>query len=521
MSLAAHTKSAGFATLVTLSLHDSKHAKGLTMASLTLSFCSISDWNSLFPTASELVEYYRRFAEHFNLINSTTFHRDVISATWSEKDAVWRVEAIDNTTGATEIWTARVLVQAAGTYNRKAFPQIPGMDRFAGETWHASDWPESYDFTGKRVAYVGTGPTSIQVLPYIQAQAASLSVFCRSMTYCHPWFNVQYSDRTKWAFRRVPGLMSVYAWLIGNLFFIWAFFAFKPDSWVSSFTEWFCRRHLAGQVADPELLATLQPTGRFGSKRPLVTFGSFFDTLQKPNVVVTKNPIVEVDGTGIITHAPVTDDVCIQIDEPRTDDAGTDVGSIEKGRKHTEVDVIVWGTGFLMQGWGGAVPTKGRGGILLSDHWGGSPETLYGTVPNKYCVFNFILIFNNYYLGTMTANFPNLLLVNGPNTTTYWSSLIKGLELQARYNARVVRHVYEKSKSSTLYALEPTKEKQQQWTQSMQKALRKLASSPDYGPGFYYLNDKGQNTFFWPWTQGYYRWKTRQLALENYMETGC
>lgn len=86
-------------------------------------------------------------------------------------------------------------------------PQIPGIDHFIGDVRDASEWPAKYDFIDKSmvygiwyVVYVGTGPTSVQVLPYIQAQAMSVSAFYQSMIYCQPFNNFKYPACVKWAF---------------------------------------------------------------------------------------------------------------------------------------------------------------------------------------------------------------------------------------------------------------------------------------------------------------------------------
>lgn len=342
------------------------------------------DWNYLFPTASELVQYYQNFAKYYKITDCTTFDQNVTQATWSEERSLWVVDVEDALSGACKRWTCRILIQAAGTYNRTSTPQIPGMDQFTGDMWHASEWPAKYDFTGKSVAYVGTGPTSVQVLPYIQAQAKSVSVFCRSMTYCHPFNNFKYPAWIKWAFRWIPGFLALYAFLVGNLFGLWAYFAFRPESWMAKNTERYCRRTLEKQVPDDILRQKLTPVGRFGSKRPLVSLSGFFETLQKDNVEVIGNPIVGVDEYGVITKRPHTDDVVLQIDDSAASSRRSSESQPKTQSLHIQADVLIWGTGFKMQGWGGAVPTIGRDGQVLSDHWKNSPNALYGSYTHCY-----------------------------------------------------------------------------------------------------------------------------------------
>jgi cation diffusion facilitator CzcD-associated flavoprotein CzcO len=332
------------------------------------------DWESLFPTSSELVEYYKTFANHYALPESTLFGQNVERATWHEERSLWVLIVKDLATGQEVTWTAKVLVQAAGTYNRKSIPMIPGIETFEGDSWHTVDWPSTYDFAGKTVAYVGTGPTSVQVLPYLQQHAASVKVFCRSMTYCHPFNNFRYPKPIKWAFRWIPGLLAVYSYIVALLFGLWAWFAFRPESYVAKFTEYYCRRKLKMEVSDPLLQRKLEPSGRFGAKRPLVSLEGYFEVLQKDNVEVSKCPIIAINATGINTNS-----------NNWASDSGIETCGLPNGRsaamedtKHIEADVLIWGTGFQMQGWGSAVPTIGRTGILLSEHWEEGPKTLHG-----------------------------------------------------------------------------------------------------------------------------------------------
>jgi hypothetical protein len=118
----------------------------------------------------------------------------------------------------------------------------------------------------------------------------------------------------------------------------------------------------------------------------------------------------------------------------------------------------------------------------------------------------------------MTSSFPNLLLVNGPNTVSPWASLIRGLEHQAMHNLRVIRHIRTQTAMFPLYAIEPTPKKEEAWTEAMQPALDEMATSSKYGPAFYYLSKNGRNTFFWPWPQGYYWWRTRKFKRSEYLE---
>ena len=83
--------------------------------------------------------------------------------------------------------TCRFYVMASGCLSVPKAPDIEGADRFAGEVYFTGRWPhEGVDFTGKRVAVVGTGSSGIQSIPLIAAQADQLTVFQRTPNFSIP-----------------------------------------------------------------------------------------------------------------------------------------------------------------------------------------------------------------------------------------------------------------------------------------------------------------------------------------------
>jgi len=237
------------------------------------------------------------------------------------------------------------------------------MQTFNGDIWHTVDWPKDYDFSAKRVAYIGTGPTSLQALPVVQSQAEQLTIFVRSVAHCHPFPNLQYPAWLIWIFASVPGVLALYSALVSYGFSLYNWFIFRPGTWLARAEEWYCERYLKKTVPDPALQEKLRPVSRFGAKRPLVS-PTLFKLAQKSNVELIQEQLMQILEDGIFS-------------KPRS--TGTDAQS-ELHEKTTtrNFDVIIWGTGFIMQGWGSMIPTRGRQGRLLSETWGDSPETLFG-----------------------------------------------------------------------------------------------------------------------------------------------
>ena len=75
----------------------------------------------------------------------------------------WTVE-VRSPEGA-EVLEADTVVFACGQLNRPHVPDLEGLDRFAGPTWHSARWDHRVDLAGKRVAVVGSGASAIQFVP--------------------------------------------------------------------------------------------------------------------------------------------------------------------------------------------------------------------------------------------------------------------------------------------------------------------------------------------------------------------
>jgi cation diffusion facilitator CzcD-associated flavoprotein CzcO len=294
---------------------------------------------------------------------------------------VWTVLTEDTISGQRTMWTSKILIYAPGTYNRSVTPDIGGISSFRGEMWHTYNWPSEVDLSGKVVAYIGSGPSAVQILPAIQPTAKSLKVYIRSMTYCLPMSNATNTPAIQFLKKWIPGLLGVYAFLLGWVFGLWTYYLFRPGSLVARSAEWYCTRYFEKEVKDPVLRDKLRPKGRIGDKRPLVS-RNFYSILQKPNVEVITDRITSVNETGIVSaRGQSAAEPNLQAKEsfPQTCSLHeVPPATLGPDGIHSDVDVIIWGTGFKMQGWGTAFKIVGQRGKTLGEHWGGAPRSLYG-----------------------------------------------------------------------------------------------------------------------------------------------
>src|SRR5262245_3131261 len=157
-------------------------------------------WSERYATQPEILRYLGHVADKYALRPDIRFGTAVASAVWDAAARRWRVR----TDQGDEI-RCRFYVMATGCLSHPKTPDIPGVDRLAGEVYFTSRWPHAgVDFTGKRVAVIGTGSSGIQSIPLIAEQAAELTVFQRTPNFTRPAHNGPVTSGKKAALERDP-----------------------------------------------------------------------------------------------------------------------------------------------------------------------------------------------------------------------------------------------------------------------------------------------------------------------------
>jgi cyclohexanone monooxygenase len=379
-------------------------------------------WSERFAGQPEILEYARHVADRFDLRRHIRFDTRVTSATFDEVTDTWLVE-----TDGGERAQATFCIMATGCLSSSRVPDIPGVADYRGAAYHTGRWPhEPIDFTGQRVAVIGTGSSGIQSVPVLAAQAAHVTVFQRTPNYSIPSRNgpmtpeyerewkSEYAQRRHVARYEKGGTIydvnpksalaatdeereREYAdrWEKGGIRFMSAYndLALNPDS--NRTAAEFVRDRIRAMVKDREVGELLAPkTYPIGTKRICVDT-DYFETFNRPNVTLVDlhaTPIQAVTADGIRTTAG----------------------------EH-KVDSIVFATGFdAMTGALTRIATTGRDGVVLADKWAGGPRT---------------------YLGLMTAGFPNLFTITGPGSPSVLSNMIVSIEQHVDWIADCVAHL--------------------------------------------------------------------------------
>ncbi|MGH8998161.1 MAG: flavin-containing monooxygenase [Acidimicrobiia bacterium] len=422
----------------------------------SFSFAPNPEWSRSFSAQDEILAYLRDCADRLGVRPHLRFGHEVTGARWCADEGRWHVE----TTGGN--YRARVLVSATGALSDPCLPGLPGLDRFAGTTFHSARWDHDHDLTGRRVAVIGTGASAIQFVPQIQPKVENLTLFQRTPPWVLPRWDRPFRGWERWLFRNLPltqrlARAGIYwgreGYVLG--------FAFDPR--VMRAAERFARRHLHHQVPGTELRAKLTPDYTIGCKRVLIS-NDYYPSLTQPNVDVVTDPIGEIRPAGVMT-------------------AG--------GEMHP-VDTIIFGTGFRVTDIPAAARICGRDGTSLAEHWHGGMEA---------------------HKGTSVAGFPNLFLLVGPNTGLGHSSQVFMIESQLAYVTDAVRCVLGAGAAATV---EVRPEAQAAWNDDIQAAMGRTVWTTG-GCRSWYLDEQGRNTTLWPDFTWRFRRHTRRFDPGAYV----
>ena len=139
-------------------------------------------WPEKFSAQPDILAYANHVADRFDLRKDIDFDVEVKAAHFNETTRRWRIE-----TDKKDKITAQFFVMATGCISTAQTPNIEGLDNYQGNTYHTGNWPhEKIDFTGQRIAVIGTGSSGIQAIPVLAEEAAHVTVFQRTPNYSIP-----------------------------------------------------------------------------------------------------------------------------------------------------------------------------------------------------------------------------------------------------------------------------------------------------------------------------------------------
>ena len=370
-------------------------------------------WAERYASQAEILKYVDHVIERFKLRPDIQFNTRIQAAHFDEASSRWQV-----TTSTGEQISAKFCIMATGCLSSTNTPDFKGRESFRGKVYHTGQWPhEGVDFTGQRVAVIGTGSSAVQSIPLIAAQAKHLTVFQRTANFSVPAHNApldpaeQKQAKANYAELRENGKSQLLAWDIdpnmklaadstpseiraecerrwrmGGLYFYGTFadLLINPES-NRVVAEFVCDK-VREKVKDPAVAALLTPKSVLGCKR-ICADTDYFETYNRENVL-----LVDISKSGIDEITP---------------------DGLSAGGNTYAFDALVFATGFdAMTGSINRVDVRGRAGQKLKDKWAAGPRT---------------------YLGLSSAGFPNFFIISGPGSPSVLTCMITSIEQHVEF----------------------------------------------------------------------------------------
>lgn len=417
------------------------------------SFEQNPNWSRFYSGQAEILAYMKACAKKYNLMPNVRVNSELIESRWDEANHIWHLTTADGSK-----LTARVVVSGIGGLSRPALPNVKGLESFEGTTFHSAQWNHDYDLTGKRVAVIGTGASSIQFVPQIAEKVGKLVLFQRTPPWLVPKPDGRIHDNVKKLFKFIPATQRLFRssiyWQAEG--FALGFINPRLMGAIEKLARW----HLANQVKDPVLREKLTPNYTIGCKRVLFS-NNYYPALTRENVQVVAAGVQEVRAHSVI-------------------DAN--------GDEHA-VDAIICGTGFDVHDPLGPLHIYDREGIEVRERTGGLSA----------------------YLGTTLKGLPNLFMLLGPNTALGHNSIIFMIESQIKY---VIQCLEEMDRHGAV-AIEVKPAAQDAYNEKIQEELKRMVWS-EGGCKSWYLDSEGKNVTIWPGFTWRYWMKTRTPNFRNF-----
>lgn len=400
-------------------------------------------WSKRYPDWQETHRYMHFVADKCDMWPHIQLDTEIVEAAYQKDLGGWKV-----TTAKGETYTCKYFISTMGMISEPLIPKFEGLDRFEGPLFHSARWPqEGLDYADKRIGIIGTGASTVQMLPIIAETASSVTVFQRTPNYVLP--AMQQPMTPEWEKEIKDNYDAIVAKCRNHSFgmafdspvgrnvvdtppeerqrifeehwkgsFRWVFETFDDlliNEEANRAAGDFIVAKMKERVNDPEIAEMLSPSFEdypLFAKRPPLDHG-YFEAFNRDNVhlvdIKKREPIVEIDETGIRTT-----------------------------KCHYDFDIIVLATGFkAYTGALEAFPIRGETGETLNEKWKTESSSI---------------------MGVAVAGFPNMFMVTGPQAP--FANLPTSIEQNVKWITRCISLM----ESEGYDVFEPRESVEKEWT---------------------------------------------------------
>ncbi|MBK5237749.1 MAG: NAD(P)/FAD-dependent oxidoreductase [Actinomycetales bacterium] len=397
-------------------------------------------WTEKFPSQPEILRYLEWASDKLDVTRLFRFNTEVSSATWNETTRRWIVS-----TATGSVIETKYIVWATGMLSAPKIPDFAGLNDFAGLVLNTATWPhEPIDFTGRKVAVLGTGSSGIQVIPIVAQQAQHLYVLQRTPSFSLPAHNKSLpSERMEWVKENYgqyradarASMLGCVTESVGKNFadltpaearaelertynygspmrFASTFNDIVVDPNANKAAADFAREKIRERIADPALAEKLMPDHYITTRR-LCIDTDYYETYNRPNVA-----LIDMREENLV----------------RFTESGFETTTGTYG-----IDILILATGFdAVTGALHRIDITGRNGQKLANKWDVAPSC---------------------YLGIAVSSFPNMFVVAGPGSPGPLSNVVLSLEQHVEWITGMLTFL-EKEGVATF---EPTLDAERAW----------------------------------------------------------
>ncbi|QSZ36642.1 hypothetical protein DSL72_006523 [Monilinia vaccinii-corymbosi] len=382
----------------------------------TLNFALNPDWPLYASKATDIWKYLNKVCEAFDLKKYMNFNTEIVGCFWDEESGKWTVKVKQTSESGEKIFeeTCDVLLHAAGLLSNFKWPDIKGIEKFKGKlirelsiSWifvHAysleqdsAKWPKDYQeeqWQNESVAILGSGASSIQLLPTIQPHVKHIDVYVRTAVWFisvaeNDGYAREYTAEEREKFRNDTAALVKHAKEVeSEINSLWEIFLKDSDAQERTKKKFLAR--MEDLIKDKRLLKGFTPNFSVGCRR-LTPGDPYMKAIQEPNV-----------------------DVHFAAVEEMTEDSVIDSEGQER-----KVDTVICATGFDVS-YIPRFPIIGQNGVDLREKWKEIPES---------------------YLGLAVPDIPNFLTFMGPTWPIQNGSVIGSLGGVANYAIKFIKKI--------------------------------------------------------------------------------
>ncbi|KAL6893339.1 hypothetical protein GGI43DRAFT_179992 [Trichoderma evansii] len=359
----------------------------------SFSFAPNPKWTKILPSHHEVWQYLNDVATEYGLREKMSFNSCVERCEWIEQSGHWRLTVRNTISDEISVHESQFLFSGSGllVYPRK--PDLPNLESFDGPVFHAAEWRHDVDLTDKNVALIGNGCSASQIVPSIKDQAKHVTQFIRTKHWIIPPVQVPNVKLFQWMFMNIPGFLKFTRFLFFLILEneIRGFYMTKAAAAVRRSNTAEAIRYIK-KKAPEKYYDKLIPDFEMGCKRRIYD-PNYLTSLHSENVTLRDDAIEEVTPKGI-----------------RSKDG------------HTDVDIIVFASGYETNSFCTNIDIVGRQGVTAEEHW----KSLGG--PGAYNT-------------TSLSGFPNMFMILGPNSATGHTSTLMAVENSINYALRLIKPI--------------------------------------------------------------------------------